>query len=60
MKITVLHQEKEIRSLEHTGDYSRLKIRIPDHSGQLQIRFAVPILDALADSLSRVLFRYTA
>ena len=45
MKITVLHQEKEIHTLEHTGDYSRLKIQIPDHSGLLQIRFAVPILD---------------
>ena len=45
MKVTVLYQEKEINSLEHTGDYSRLKIQVPEHSGFLQLRFAVPILD---------------
>ena len=45
MKITVLHQKKEIHSLEHTGDYSRLKIPVPAHSGILELRFAVPILD---------------
>ena len=45
MKVTVLHQEKEIRTLEHAGDYSRLKIPVPDRSGTLKIRFAVPILD---------------
>ena len=45
MKITVLHQKKEINSLEHAGDYSRLKIPVPAHSGVLELRFAVPILD---------------
>ena len=45
MKITVLHREKEIGTLEHTGEYSRLKIRLPDHSGTLKLCFAVPILD---------------
>ena len=45
MKVTVLHQEKEIRTLEHAGDYSRLKIQLPGHTGFLKLRFAVPILD---------------
>ena len=45
MKITVLHRKKEIHTLEHSGDYSRLKIQIPDHSGHLELQLAVPILD---------------
>ena len=45
MKITVFYEGKEIRSLEHTGEYSRLKIEVPGHAGCMEIRFSLPILD---------------
>ena len=45
MKIDVFYEGKEIRSLEHKGEYSRLKIEIPGHSGCLEFRFSLPILD---------------
>ena len=45
MNITVFYQDKPVSQLEHTGDYSRLKIAIPGHSGLMKIRFSVPILD---------------
>lgn len=45
MKITVFYEGKEIRTLEHKGEYSRLKIEVPGHTGCLELLFSLPILD---------------
>ena len=45
MKISVSYEGNEVRSLEHTGDYSRLKIGIPGASGSFDLCFSIPILD---------------
>ena len=45
MNIKLFYQDKEIGELTHSGDYSRLPVRIPGRSGLLRIRFQVPVLD---------------
>ncbi len=45
MKVGLFHRSKQYDSLEHCGNYSRLPIRVPGHSGIMQMRFSVPILD---------------
>ena len=45
MKIEIIYRDAEVSQLEHTGNYSKIPVRIPGHDGIMQIRFAIPILD---------------
>ena len=43
MKIEIIYRDAVVSQLEHTGNYSRIPVRIPGHNGIMQIRFAIPI-----------------
>lgn len=45
MKVGLFYQSEQYDSLEHNGNYSRLAVKVPGHSGIMQMRFSVPILD---------------
>ena len=45
MKVGLFYQSEQYDSLEHSGNYGKLAVKVPGHSGIMQMRFSVPILD---------------
>ena len=45
MKVCLFYQSEQYDSLEHSGNYGKLAVKVPGHSGIMQMRFSVPILD---------------
>lgn len=45
MKVGLFFQSEQYDSLEHSGNYGKLAVKVPGHSGIMQMRFSVPILD---------------
>ena len=45
MKVGLSYQSEQYDSLEHSGNYGKLAVKVPGHSGIMQMRFSVPILD---------------
>ncbi len=45
MEVSLFYQSQKYDTLTCDGDFNRLAIKVPGHSGIMQIRFSVPILD---------------
>lgn len=45
MKVGLFYRSEQYDSLEHSGNYGKLAVKVPGHSGIMQMRFSVPILD---------------
>ena len=45
MDLALFYNDQPLNTLNHSGDFSRLKIAVPGKSGHLKITFAVPVLD---------------
>ncbi len=45
MKVGLFYRSEQYDSLEYSGNYGKLAVKVPGHSGIMQIRFSVPILD---------------
>lgn len=45
MKVGLFYRSEQYDSLEYSGNYGKLAVKVPGHSGIMQMRFSVPILD---------------
>ena len=45
MKVGLFYRSEQYDSLEYNGNYGKLAVKVPGHSGIMQMRFSVPILD---------------
>ena len=45
MKVGLFYRSEQYDSLEHSGNYGKLAVKVPGHSGIMRMRFSVPILD---------------